>query len=96
MYIYVLLLANSVWFVKQNMAFCTCADTDKLLDTGRLFGVLFNLLQVLSISYSFVCWFFLIRIHSIKKLIVQFFFFGGGGMFRGRGKNYVYNCLAYL
>lgn len=55
MYIYVLLLVNSVWFVKQNMAFSTCADTDKLSYTGRLFGVLLNLLQVLSISYSFVC-----------------------------------------
>lgn len=57
MYSHVLLLV-SVWFVKQNMAFCTCADTDKLSYTGRLFGVLLNLLQVLSISYSFVCFFF--------------------------------------
>lgn len=56
MYSHVLLLV-SVWFVKQNIAFCTFADTDKLSDTGRLFGVLFNLLQVLPISHSFVCFF---------------------------------------
>lgn len=37
MYIYVLLLVNSVWFVKQNMAFCTCADTDELSNTDSLF-----------------------------------------------------------
>lgn len=36
MYSHVLLLV-SVWFVKQNMAFCTFADTDKLSDTGSLF-----------------------------------------------------------
>lgn len=82
MYSHVLLLANSVWFVKQNMAFCTCADTDKLSDTGRLFGVLFKLLQVLPISHSFVCFFFN-RINFIKKIIVRIF--GENG--KGSGKN---------
>lgn len=36
MYSHVLLLV-SVWFVKQNMALCTCADTDELSNTDSLF-----------------------------------------------------------